>query len=444
MYADNISSSQTIGYFPEPAKATFTNNQEQTLSGIAQWLYPQKGQSAVTYLFESGIKTNAKAGVIAWWQDKENWLKIGLNAADNTWFTELCKDNIPEQQAYPLPSDFRSGVYHTIRVERDYDVFTIKIDGIPAPEVLSIQTSFAGKGVPGLFSETGNNSFEGVTYTIGWDEYDGYISAWGNSLSGKKMAGEYLVTENGLHTTSNEFKAFKGDLLTQYEFTTQVTNHESKGKNGIFPVYIDNNNYVKVVFDYEAQNIEVIRIAGGKNVSSENYKPENWKTHYADIKYTDFIEKGYTFDVPVWIDGIMLNRQAYGSNDLFVDNMFDKVYAEYKQDGKWHPAPIRTVKNADNPFYNEAVFSHPVKTTALRFTNKDAQDENPYIYKIRIKELFKDSYNIRCAKLNNQLLLFIDGVQLCALPIGNKPAQVGLFSEQTNSSFNGILRYHTP
>ncbi|MDR2919777.1 MAG: family 43 glycosylhydrolase [Tannerella sp.] len=444
MYADNISSSKTNGYFPEPAKATYANNREQTLSGITQWLYPQKEQSATAYLFESGIKTNTKAGVIAWWLDNENWLKIGLNAADNTWFMELCEGNVLKQQAYPLPVDFRFGVYHSIRVERNYNDFTIKIDGIPAPGIHSIQTPFAGKGIPGLFSEAGNNSFEGVTYTIGWDEYDQHISAWGNSLSREKMAGEYLVTDNGLHTISDEFKAFKGDLLTRYEFTTQITNEEGKGKTGAYPVYIDNKNYVKVVFDYDAQKIGVTRIANGKSVFSENYKPENWKTHYADIKYTDFIEKGYTFDVPVWIDGIMLNRQAYGNNDLFVDDMFEKVYAEYKQDGKWLPAPVSTVKNADNPFYNEAIFSHPVKTAALRFTNKDAEDQNPYIYKIRIKELFKDSYNIRCAKSDNQLLLFIDGVQFCTLPIDNNPAQVGLFSEQANSSFNGILRYHTP
>ena len=443
MYADNLTSTNTKGYFPQPTKPTYAENSEQQLSPGSERLCAGKEKSSY-YLIESGVKTSGKAGIIAIGQDSDNRLKVGLNKADHTWFIEECINKKTQIQSYKLPDDFKFGVYHSLRIERNGGNISIKIDGIPAPGNPEIITSWNAESIPGLFSEEETAYFEGTTFTVGWDEYDNKITGWGDSRNGEKATGNFSVGSEGLTASSDNFQVFKGDMLSQYEFSTQITNKEDKGKSGIYPVYIDKDNYVKAIFDYTKQSLEIIHVSKGKPVKSDSYKPEEWKTHYCDVKYTDMVEKGYTFETPVQINGIRLNRHAHENKNLFIDNMFDKVSAEYKYKDKWHPVPISTIQLAENPTYNEASFSRPIKADALRFINKEAQDLNPYIYKIRVKEIFKDSYNIRCVKLNDQLIIFVDGKQITSLPIDNRPAQVGLLSEGAGSSFNGILRYQLP
>lgn len=444
MHADGITVASTKGYYPEPTKPTYSNTGELTLSEKKQWFITENIPAATSYLFETGIKTNSNAGIIAWWKDKNNWIKIGLDASANQWYVQKCLGSKVSTETYPLPENFRFGVYHKLSIERNAGNFHIKLDNLTIPVFNELKTTITEPGLPGLFTEDGNTNFDGIVYTNGWDEFDQNIAFWGNSLNGEKQQGEYTVENHGIATSENIFKAFKGDLLSQYEFSVQINNESGKGQTGAYPVYINKNNYIKTVFDYDKQQLMLTKVENGKTVTSDSYSLEDWQTHYADIKYTDFIEKGYTFDTPVWINGIQLNRLAHGQHNVFIDNMFDKLSGEYRMNGKWYPLPVSKIETAINPMYNEAVFSNQVKTDALRFTNSNAEDESPYIYKIRVKEVFKTSYNLRCVKKSNRLLIFIDGKLIAETDASELPAQVGLYSENAVSSFNGITRYHIP
>lgn len=464
MHAGRITSTRTKGYLPAPTYATFSDafddadfTQKRWSCHPAAWRVTNeefcsprqtstaildKQQASDTYLFESGVKTNGKAGIIAWWKDSRNWMKIGLSAQGQSWYVEESINGITNVSLYPLPDDFKFNVYHSISIERNSHQFNIKIDGIPAPGLADLKPSYAPRGVPGLFTEEGTSYFDGVTFTIGWDEFDQGITAWKGALSGEKAKGEYTVDSKGLTTSGNEFQAFKGDPLSQYEVSVQITNQDEKGIAGAYPVYTDNKNYVKTGFDFHEGRLTVTQVVNGKTAHESKYDLENWKTHYADIKYTDFIKKGYSFEYPTWINGIQLNRISY-DNQSFTENMFEKMNIEYMCNEKWYPLPISGVTEADNPLYNQTSFN-PVRAEALRFVNKEAQDLNRYIYKTRVHEQFKSSFNLRCVKLTDSILILVDGEEICRLNDNGKPAQVGLYSNHTTAIFNGILRYHIP
>lgn len=466
MHSDGITSSNTEGYFSEPTKPTYGDTFDDDKQSKNKWLFSDKewivtngefisneqiSQTAVLektfeatdYYFEAGVNTTDKAGVVAWWKDKDNWLKVGFDSSNKSWYYQMNVNGAIDTKSYLLPADFKFGVYHTITVQRNSQIFSINIDEIPAPQLPLIKTTILDKGVPGLFSEKGKSSFDGLIYTIGWDEFDTHIGSWKDSRSGEKAIGKYNVSGKGLEVLDNKFQAFKGDFLSQYEFSTQITNSSDNGTAGIYPVFIDKDNYVKAVFDYNRQKLIVTRVVKGKIVLQNDYALDKWQTHYADIKYTDFIEKGYSFATPTWIEAIRLSRQAFYNENVFIDNMFDKVSAEYLKDGEWHSFTNAENGVAEHPAYNQMSFDK-VKAEGLRFINKDATDQNSYLYKIRVKEQFKDSYNLRCVKLKDTLLIFVDGKEVCRVKASATPAQVGLFSENCLPIYNGIMRYHIP
>ena len=212
---------------------------------------------------------------------------------------------------------------------------------------------------------------------------------------------------------------------------------------GIYAAYVDEHNYVKVVFDYANKNLQAVAVKRGKEIKRKTYSLHVLRTHYADIKYTDFIEKGYVFSSPTWVNEIWLNRQAVDNSELFVENMFEKVSVEFKKDGKWHSFQHTKEEIASHPGYNRLSFT-PVKAEALRFINRKADDLHTYLYKIQVNELWKESYNLRIVKKNGKILLFVDGKEIDVLDISLPESKVGLYSIGCTPVFNGILRYDIP
>jgi hypothetical protein len=432
MYSDGVTGENTEGYFPGPAKPT-----------CAEMLYPgQPGtqtliddkHAGVYYLFEAGIKTSDEAGIIAWWKDRENWIRVGLDKKNFCWYVESFSNGVKKSDKKPRFPDFSFNLYNSLRIERNADVFQVSIDDLRAPGNFSFGIpEVKEKGVPGLFTEKGTSAFEGITYTLGWDEFDDQINAWDN----------YKVSVDGIRPLSaGKEETLKGDFLSRYEYTLQVTNSENKGMAGVYPLYIDENNYVKAVFNYDTNTMDITGIKKGKVVYDERFSLENLKTHYADMKYTDFIEKVYYFRTPTLLNEIQLKKIPVDHDTLFINNMFEYLTTEYLYNEKWTPLS-EPVSNASNLLYNSMKFPS-VKAEALRFMNKKATDKNRYIYKIKVNEVFKDSYNLRSVKLEDRIIIIVEGKQLCSINQAYPAAQVGLCSEGCMPCYNGILRYHIP
>ncbi|MEA4885894.1 MAG: family 43 glycosylhydrolase [Bacteroides graminisolvens] len=412
MYVDGITGPQTAGYHPTPSLPTFSMNMETTSFGVLKQLKPSNA-----YLFETAIKTTRNAGVVAWWQDENHYARVGLDAGSQCWYLQTCMGGSKSTQTFPLPTDFRWGVYHHFRVERNMGILKVWLDEIPTPQkhLFSDIIPALTPGVPGVFDESGNATFEGVTYTIGFDDEEVALPA--------------------------EREILKGELLCQYELSFQLSGLSEQSVSGSYPIYVDKDNYVKAFFNGSTRMFEVTAVKKGQSLWHKKYSLSCIQTVYPDVKYTDFIEKNYRFSSPCLIDTLYLNRHDADHKSTFVDDMFSLFTIEYLQEGKWLPIKNQLVEIAAHPAFNR-LSVEPVKAEGIRFTNKNAEDIQRHIYKLRVHQQFKDSYNFRAVRRNDKLYLFVDGKEIDEIEIQYPASRIGLCTGKTPVTYNGILYYH--
>lgn len=411
MYVDGITGPGTSGYHPAPALPTFSVDSVAPASGVFSQVQP-----SATYLFETGVKTSGNAGAIAWWKDENNYARVGLDASDNTWYLSVKLNGKETKENFELPHDFNWNVYHHFRIERKGRHLKINLDEIPAPQKNIFDNIIpATPGYPGTFDTSGNSLFDGTIYTIGFDE------------------GSILLSENE--------EILKGDLFNKYELSFQIYGLDKDKFTGCYPAYTDENNYVKAVFNGTSGNLEVTVVNKGKIKLQKEYSLENLRTAYPDVKYTDTYEKNYRFTTPTVIDALYLNRHDIDNKSDFTDNMFDRFSVEYLTDGKWYPIDKNNVRIDDNPMYNRLTFA-PIKAEGVRFINSTATDLQRHIYKIRVNEKLKESYNFRTVRDNGKLYLFVDGRELDMLDISLPASKVGFCNSNYYSPYRGILYYH--
>ena len=108
LFVDGITGPNTKGFHPLPSKPTFSKMEETSSFGIVQDVAP-----SMSYLFETNIKTDNDAGIIAWWVDDENFIRVGLDKKSNS--CRLDKKENGKSQSYnycllytsPSPRDTR-------------------------------------------------------------------------------------------------------------------------------------------------------------------------------------------------------------------------------------------------------------------------------------------------------------------------------------------------
>lgn len=470
MFVDGVTGSNTPGFHPAPTAATFSdlfnekdgwqnnwNVQAGNWSVIDKEFIQTTGNEAKTliksspathYLFQSGIKIvdtlSTYAGVIAWWKDDNNWLRIVLSTKKKNWSYIISEKGKQKTFSFPLPNDFRYNVYHTISVYKNGSTFTIKFDELPASGNPEIKTNFNEKGIPGLFSQGGKAAFDGVLYTIGWDEYDATISSWEPGAGGDKTD-NYKVKNEGIVLTgkNTENVVFKGDLLESYEFTTQVTVKVKTGSAGIYPVYINKNNYVKALFDFKQQRLMISGQREGKVIEPYEVKLDENKEYHADMRYTDFFEKHFTLITPTFINGLTLNKTPHLRPDTLIEDIHKKMTLFYKRNENWYPLNDYKEEVSEHPGFVRISFP-TVEAEAVKLVNKVADDQNFYVNKIRINELFRDSYNIRVVKLKDKIILLVNGKEVLKTKNEFPASRVGLITQNAGASFNGITLFHVP
>ena len=159
------------------------------------------------------------------------------------------------------------------------------------------------------------------------------------------------------------------------------------------------------------------------------------------MKYTDSFEKNYRFATPTVIDELYLSRHDADDKSDFTANMFDKFTVQYLADGKWHPVDNSQVTVADNPMYNKLTFA-PVKADGVRFINRVPTDQGRHIYKLRVHEMLKESYNLRTVRDGEKLYLFIDGREVGSLELPFQASRVVLGGSNYSTDYRGVLYYH--
>ena len=429
---DGVTGKNTQGYHPLPAKPTYQylSDKNQTLPTLNQTITTIP---ATNYYFEAGIKLpvkNAKGGIIAWKGDNNNWLEIRIDGSANSWTYTLQQNGSPQTASFPLPADFRPDVFHTLSIFKNHTDFAVRIDDLPAPVKPLIQTTFSGKGLPGICSDNAATQFDGIAYTIGWDEFDENIVGWETSGNTEKIS-------------------LKGDLIDQYEMSVQIELGSEKGTAGVYPVYIDQNNYLKAAFDCSKQQLVVSGKNKGKDIALQNISLSGLKSHYTNMVFSDYMERHFIFDTPTVLDAILLKKEAVYRNDTIIENIHDQFHIYYVKDGRWQPIDNFTHIAAWEHSGMSRIEFPAVETNELIFCNKMAANENFVMRdfslpKIWINEVFKQTYNLRAVKNKDNILLFVDGKQVLQLPQSYQPSRVGLFSGETKAGFNGITVFHLP
>lgn len=462
LYVDGITGPHTSGYHPEPSKPvygdTFDNDtyigQYWKRDDTSAWtvqngeLVKAKGRSsfatlkglqlASNYLFEAGVKTKGNAGVIVWSKGAD-YVRVGLDASLNSWYLHTHIGEYDNKKRYSLPKNFHWGVYHTIRIEKNGSFLDIVLDEKPlAFDEKGLEGLFEKllPGLPGLFADNAETSFDGIIYTLGFDDYDNRFPSW------NIKKGLCRNTSSGIQVVSDKFESLKGELSKHYEYDFQVSTLSDSAYAGGYPLYINKDNYVRAMFKGNTRRLEIKAIKDGKQIVTKDICLDTLYTLYPDIKYTDFIEKNYRFASSAWIDALYLSRHEVDDKAEFVDNMFDKFVIEYLCDGKWHVLKSEQVEVAKHPAYNRLSFA-PIRVEGIRFINKDPLDLRRHIYKIRVHELFKASYNLRTERKGDNLFLFVEGVNRCSLNLKYPASFIGLCSEKGFPVYNGILFYHT-
>jgi hypothetical protein len=408
-----------------------------------------KSPPAHHYLFETGVKIPeaqaTQAGIYAWWQDDTHWLTVALDPRAKGWTYTLREGGEPKTVASPLPPDFNFRVYHNLSVAKNGNRFQVRIDQLPAPGNAGIDTKAAGLGIPGLFAQGGPAAFDGVLYTVGWDEYDGHITGWGPSAGGTKPIGNWEVTEKGLTQTgtAGESTVFKGDRLDGYELGFQVTAADTAGSAGAYPVYVDANNFLKAVFDFGRRQLVVSGKKNGKSLAVRAVPLSRRQPHYADMKHTDFIEKHFSFTTPTYLNALTFPRTPHLLPDTTIEDIYQHMNIFYKRGDAWHSLTEYWEVAWLHPGFDKISFA-PVWAEALRFVNKRADDPRYYVYKIWVDEAGKQSYNLNVTKMKDAVVFLVDGKEVLRLKNQWPASQVGLATENAKAQFNGITLFHRP
>lgn len=299
LFVDGPTDRWTPGYHPGPAKPQMMNifaiadgpmpswDWDLALPGSGAWgvlneeTY-QSSQSCFTfnvvnreaatdYLIEANVRMTAaqdgedKAGVVAYYADANNWVIVGLDrslnyGADN-WYCHVKENGVDTVYAGGYNGSVDYSAYHKIRVTKNGGRFDIRIDDMIPPGHTTITTGLTGTGRPGLFSNNAPAVYDGVIYTIGWDEFDGGIGAWGNNINGVPQAGTWTVAGNGISSSGGY--TFKGDLMPEYEFSAQVYKTAGDGTVGILSAAIDMNNYVLAAINTSTDQLELTVVKDG-------------------------------------------------------------------------------------------------------------------------------------------------------------------------------------
>lgn len=328
---------------------------------------------ATHYLFEANIKmpqprdSEDKAGVVAYYKDSNNWVIIGLDrslgyGADN-WYCHIVTDTFNDVVAaggYGGSLDY--GVYHKIRVERNGSVFRVWIDDILPPGFSNIQTDITDPGVPGIYSDHTAAVYDGILYTIGWDEYDDGITGWGSGVNNNSKIGAWTVDSDGISATSGNGYIYKGDLMEAYEFSTHLyKTGTADGLMGVTAVAIDQNNLLRAYFDLSANTFNVSGKQNGLSIGTRSVSVTD-KDNYnlRVVKLTD--------RVIFFVDGqeVLTRQVSFPASQvgLLTANMtarFNGILVfriePHSLPPQWNSADVGTVGFEGNAACNEGTFT---------------------------------------------------------------------------------------
>jgi len=503
LVVDGPTTASTPGYHPSPAQPTFSgslqNSNHWNRVGITAYL---KTPPATHYLFEANLRFSESGkkslGVVAW-SNGEKDLIISINPFTRTWEYHI-EPGRSVSRRFMIPSGFPRFEGHAARLQitKNGGHFRVRLNEFDLTPKKPITTQFTGAGVPGLRGAEADK----VVYTVGWDEYDESINGWGAAADGTSGDGEWRISKDrGLEQRkfSEPGFLFKGDLLGQYEFTvnarTKALEEGEERLYGVFPVFADRNNYLKAMIDTRARQLVVSGRLDGRAIGpfTQSLQCRIPRQHFYD-KNTDYL------NMTAWVYGLrsqsMISgldfRWMEGKHDYLRQEFFlpsDEMVVQYAMssstlkpipwdDGLFHrvdiPAPARQQAGVLNPVSIRPVGGNYVSVgfysaTANVVDSKTKQFLRKYVLGGIIGEDEKvardivlnegvearpletlvtleveSSYFFRCVKLNDRVIIELNGRPMLEVEGEWPSSQVGLVTAGQPCFFNGIMLMHLP
>lgn len=468
---DGPTGPKTPGYHPDPSLPVFgdafdykgpdtLNNKWKTASGTwsvhdgelkqadetGKSLSLVSSHKASNYLIKAGVRNdsgNGRTGLMAYYLDPGNYFEVGFNSTEKCWYSVLSLNRKTKTIKNPLSKDFNYNVYHSISVYKNSGRFDVLIDDNPAPGNNKIFNLFTSDGIPGLFSDKCKASFDGVIYTPGWDEYDELITGWSNSQ--EVNPGSWTATKSGLVSPASDeiSSVFKGDLLKQYEFALQVYNEsnisdpKTGGFCGIYPVYADSKNFIQAGVDFTGGNLLITGRLAGNDIQERKIPLHSLKCLYPDPKYGDGYSKVYSLGKNTEISSLQIVKSIY-NHDNFRVNQFDSLFVYYRKGGNWQQLQFRNSLERSSNI--DKIEFDKITTDAVRLVSS-ARDGSVHVYKLYTTQELASCYNLRSVKLNNRVLIFLDGKPVSEIEGQWPESRVGIFSKNMKAVFNGITLF---
>jgi len=511
MVIDGPTTASTKGYHPLPVRPsfsdlfgpredpawTFSGSDWAVVDGVmrqtkAKGLFKAylQGPPSSHYLFEANIRFpsdgKGAVGVVAY-SDGKHDLVIGINPVERTWSYGLEPGNrapnrfkLPEQFQLlegPPGSDTGAAPLHLLRVTKNGGDFEVMLDEFKLTSKNPIATKLTGAGVPGLYCQDSAAEFDGVVYTMGWDEYDEYITGWGAAADGTSPGGEWKhLKEDGLKQMRHfgPGHIFKGDLLDQYEFTvnarTEGKPEESqKQLYGVFPVFIDQDNYLKAVIDIRNRELVVSGKRDGKGIGPFT------RSLARRIPHRHLYDKSISYrDIAAWVYSLRSESRITALEIRWLEGEYDHLHQEFFvptdeitirhaklprgrepllwDDGRFReadePKPRLQESGILNPIDIRPVLgSHigfGISITLASGSEDYLPDTLSRPQETLITVEVESSYFFRCVKLKDRVVIELNGHPMLEVAGEWPPSQVGLVTEGQPCFYNGIMLMHLP
>lgn len=536
---DGPTTEKTPGYHPPPAQPTIRDMfpEDEGIEWAERWGFdggkwmPFEGamrqseargtakaylkcEPRMNYLYETGIRFpktgKGSVGVVAW-SDGEFDLIISINPSQKTWSYHVEPGSLAPKK-YKLPPAFNfldqppgmkdmDNPMHQLRVTKNGGYFGVELNGIDLLPGKPIMTKMTAPGVPGFYCKNSAAEFDGVVYTIGWDEHNQYVTGWGAAADGTPSGGDWRQDRDlGIEQRSHSEigRAFKGDLLDQYEFTLNVQlDRIEEGKErlyGVFPVFADRDNYLKAMIDTRARELVVSGKLNGREI-----KPVQ-RGLRTDVVHRHLYDKSTSYrDVTSWVYELRSESIISGMDIRWLEGEFEHLrqdflipaddmvvkYARLERNRKpnlWddghfndadEPKPRQQLAGVHNPitirpeegnyvgfgFYiggSVVVDSRTGRylrdyTSGERLgANEEISDDSSESDTMsRPQETVitldvESSYFFRCVKLNDRVIIELNGRPMVTIEESWPDSQVGVVTEGQPAFFNGITLMHLP
>ena len=348
LFVDGPTDRWTPGYHPEPAKPQLLNifpiadgalpssdwnpqagtwsvaNEEAVQSDQGAWaLNTVNRDAAANYLIEANLKftevqdAEDKAGVLAYYEDANNFVIVGFDRFADNWYCHVKEGGVDSVTAGNYAGSMNYSAYHKIRVTKNAGTFDVRIDEMIPPGFTPVATGF-GAGTPGIYTDHTAAAFDGIIYTIGWDEYDSGVQGWGDNVGGLPETGTWTTGSTGITMANGTGYIFKGDLMQESEFSAQVYKAGGADASMGLAIAVDTANYLIARIDLGTDQLILEGLEGGAVISAPAVSVAN-KSDY-NIRAVKLSDR-----VIVFVDGVEKQTINVGFGPaqagLYVDGM---------------------------------------------------------------------------------------------------------------------------